>query len=92
MLRRFTLSIQSYSNYSSMILFENFSVPNRKLMKTRRSAVFVIPNSIVGHELVFSHYTNKVVVGNYTYKPSKNQKGQRIGKERGNSNDNCNAT
>jgi hypothetical protein len=35
-------------------------------MKTRRSAVFVIPNSIVGHELVFKHHTNKVVVGNYT--------------------------
>ncbi|MBO9683369.1 MAG: hypothetical protein J7502_12000 [Flavisolibacter sp.] len=34
-------------------------------MKTRRSAVFVIPNSIVGHELVFKHHTNKVVVGNY---------------------------
>ena len=35
-------------------------------MKTRRSAVFVVPNSIVGHELVFKHHTNKVVVGNYT--------------------------
>lgn len=35
-------------------------------MKTRRSAVFVIPNSIVGHELVFKHHTNKVVVGNYS--------------------------
>jgi hypothetical protein len=35
-------------------------------MKTgRRSAVFVIPNHIVGHELVFKHYTNKVVVGKY---------------------------
>jgi hypothetical protein len=36
-------------------------------MKTRRSAVFVIPNSIVGHKLVFRHHTNKVVVGNYVY-------------------------
>lgn len=35
-------------------------------MKTRRSAVFVIPNDIVGHQLVFKHYTNKVVVGNFT--------------------------
>jgi hypothetical protein len=35
-------------------------------MKTRRSAVFVIPNYIVGHELMFRHYTNKVVVGEYT--------------------------
>jgi hypothetical protein len=36
-------------------------------MKTRRSAVFVIPNYIVGHELVFRHYTNKVVVGDYVH-------------------------
>jgi hypothetical protein len=35
-------------------------------MKTgRRSAVFVIPSHIVGHELVFRHYTNKVVVGKH---------------------------
>lgn len=44
------------------------SIPENKrnAMKTgRRSAVFVIPNYIVGHELVFKHYTNKVVVGKH---------------------------
>lgn len=42
-------------------------------MKTgRRSAVFVIPNHIVGHELVFKHYTNKVVVGKHTSTNTKN--------------------
>jgi hypothetical protein len=39
-------------------------------MKTRRSAVLVLPNSTVGHELVFRHHTDKVVVGSYG-KPSK---------------------
>jgi hypothetical protein len=30
---------------------------------TRRNCVFVALSSAVGHELVFRHYTNKVVVG-----------------------------
>jgi hypothetical protein len=48
-------------------LKQKFSIlKNERTMKTgRRSAVFVIPNHIVGHELVFKHYTNKVVVGKY---------------------------
>jgi len=40
----------------------------------RRSAVLVVLSNAVGHELVFSHYTNKVVVGKYLInKPSKSQ-------------------
>jgi len=35
------------------------------MQTVRRSAAFVIPNHIVGHELVFNHYTNKVVVGKH---------------------------
>ena len=35
-------------------------------MKTsRRSCVFVAHSNTVGHDLVFRHYTAKVVVGNY---------------------------
>ena len=35
-------------------------------MKTpRKNCVFVAHSDTVGHELVFRHYTNKVVVGNY---------------------------
>jgi hypothetical protein len=51
-------------------------------MKTRRSAVFVIPNSIVGHELVFKHHTNKVVVGNYISLRSKISEQKDIKKKR----------
>ena len=31
----------------------------------RRSAVYVALSENVGHDLVFRHYTNKVVVGKY---------------------------
>ena len=34
-------------------------------MLKRKSAVHVVPNETVGHDLVFRHYTNKVVVGKY---------------------------
>ena len=49
-------------------LAESNSIPENKrnAMKAgRRSAVFIIPNHIVGHELIFEHYTRKVVVGKY---------------------------
>lgn len=35
------------------------------MARLRRTAVFVALSSNVGHELVFRHYTNKVVVGKY---------------------------
>lgn len=35
-------------------------------MSKRRSAVYVVLNETVGHDLVFRHYTNKVVVGKYS--------------------------
>lgn len=34
-------------------------------MLNRRSAVYVALSESVGHDLVFRHYTNKVVVGKY---------------------------
>jgi hypothetical protein len=34
-------------------------------MLNRRSAVYVALSETVGHDLVFRHYTNKVVVGKY---------------------------
>jgi hypothetical protein len=34
-------------------------------MLRRRTAVYVAPSETVGHDLVFRHYTNKVVVGKY---------------------------
>lgn len=36
-------------------------------MLRRRSAVLVVPKEIVGHNLIFRHYTNKVVVGKYMH-------------------------
>lgn len=34
-------------------------------MLRRRTAVYIVPSEIVGHDLIFRHYTNKVVVGKY---------------------------
>lgn len=34
-------------------------------MLRRRTAVYVVPSATVGHDLIFRHYTNKVVVGKY---------------------------
>lgn len=36
------------------------------MTRQRRSAVYVVLHETVGHDLVFKHYTKKVVVGNYT--------------------------
>jgi hypothetical protein len=33
----------------------------------RRNCVFVALSNTVGHELIFRHYTNKVVVGSYSH-------------------------
>jgi hypothetical protein len=44
----------------------NFSThKNQRNMIKRRTAVFIVPSQIVGHDLIFRHYTNKVVVGKY---------------------------
>lgn len=40
-------------------------------MLTRRTAVFVVPSETVGHDLTFTHYTSKVVVGKYPAKTAK---------------------
>jgi hypothetical protein len=48
------------------------------MARLRRTAVFVALSCNVGHDLVFRHYTNKVVVGKYpdtkTTKSSKQEK------------------
>lgn len=54
-------------------------------MQKRRTAVFVVPSETVGHDLIFRHYTNKVVVGKYpnlkTAKAIAQVKDQRLKKD-----------
>jgi hypothetical protein len=40
----------------------------------RRSVVYVATSETVGHDLVFRHYTNKVVVGKYSEAKIKSRK------------------
>lgn len=54
-------------------------------MLKRRTAVFVVPCETVGHDLIFRHYTNNVVVGKYpnltTAKAIARAKEQRLKKD-----------
>ena len=51
------------------------------MARLRRNSVFTALSGSIGHELVFKHYTDKVVVGKYpdmsNVKPSELQKQQR---------------
>lgn len=56
-------------------------------MTPRKTAVYVALSETVGHDLVFRHYTNKVVVGKYPeVKMGKNANQQANKKEQRHSN------
>jgi hypothetical protein len=55
------------------------------MARLTRTSVFVALSSNVGHELIFRHYTNKVVVGKYpdtkTIQSSEQEKKKKRGRK-----------
>jgi hypothetical protein len=60
------LQLKNFTLIIAEDLYKTIPYPkNQRNMLRRRTAVYVAPSETVGHDLVFRHYTNKVVVGKY---------------------------